>query len=116
MAKLTRWGVDFHMGILFGVLNQGLLIVFGAGLCLMIALGYRLWWIRRPAGPAVNPVQTLVQCWLMLNGKGRCAVLVVVGVLGMAMPVAGVSLLLFMMIDWLRWYKMSQNLLAQSAG
>ncbi|QLY59983.1 hypothetical protein HV211_05575 [Citrobacter freundii] len=37
------------------------------------------------------------------------------GVLGMAMPVAGVSLLLFMMIDWLRWYKMSQNLLAQSA-
>ncbi|WP_255432917.1 hypothetical protein [Citrobacter sp. TBCS-14] len=41
--------------------------------------------------------------------------LVVAGVLGMAMPVAGVSLLLFMMIDWLRWYKMSQNLLAQSA-
>lgn len=114
MAKLTRWGVDFHMGILFGVLNQGLLIVFGAGLCLMIVLGYRLWWIRRPAGPAVNPAQTLVQCWLMLNGKGRCAVLVVAGVLGMAMPVAGVSLLLFMMIDWLRWYKMSQNLLAQS--
>ncbi|QLZ58868.1 hypothetical protein HV079_06795 [Citrobacter freundii] len=50
---------------------------------------------------------------LAIRGKGRCAVLVVAGVL--AMPVAGVSLLLFMMIDWLRWYKMSQNLLAQSA-
>jgi uncharacterized iron-regulated membrane protein len=29
MAKLTRWGVDFHMGILFGLANQLLLIAFG---------------------------------------------------------------------------------------
>jgi hypothetical protein len=26
MAKLTRWGVDFHMGILFGLANHLLLI------------------------------------------------------------------------------------------
>ncbi len=33
MAKLTRWGVDFHMGVLFGLPNQLLLIVFGSALC-----------------------------------------------------------------------------------
>ena len=27
MAKLTRWGVDFHMGLLFGLVNQILLII-----------------------------------------------------------------------------------------
>lgn len=115
IAKLTRWGVDFHMGILFGQVNQWLLIIFGAGLCLMIVIGYRLWWIRRPARSAVNPAQTLVQCWLMLNGKGRFAVLAVAIVLGALMPVAGISLLFFIAIDWLRWFSASHTVLAQSA-
>lgn len=115
MAKLTRWGVDFHMGILFGLLNQWLLMVFGTGLCLMIVIGYRLWWIRRPARSAVNPAQTLIQCWLALNGKGRFTVLVVAIVLGIAMPVAGCSLLFFMIIDWLRWFSTSHTIVAQSA-
>jgi uncharacterized iron-regulated membrane protein len=30
MAKLTRWGVDFHMGILFGLANQLLLVGLAA--------------------------------------------------------------------------------------
>ena len=33
MAKLTRWGVDFHMGVLFGLVNQLLLVGFGCALC-----------------------------------------------------------------------------------
>ena len=33
MAKLTRWGVDFHMGILFGLVNQLLLVAFGGAVC-----------------------------------------------------------------------------------
>ncbi|MEK5764937.1 PepSY-associated TM helix domain-containing protein, partial [Acinetobacter junii] len=48
MAKLTRWGVDFHMGVLFGLVNQLLLVGFGCALCVTIGVGYRLWWIRRP--------------------------------------------------------------------
>ena len=56
MAKLTRWGVDFHMGILFGLVNQLLLIAFGTALCVMIVVGYRLWWIRRPARAAAGRV------------------------------------------------------------
>jgi uncharacterized iron-regulated membrane protein len=73
MAKLTRWGVDFHMGILFGLVNQLLLIAFGLALCVLIIWGYRMWWMRRPAQSAANPVQTLCQSWLALirMGKGR---------------------------------------------
>lgn len=103
MAKLTRWGVDFHMGILFGLLNQLLLIAFGLALCVAIVMGYRLWWIKRPAQAAASPLQTLSQSWLALSLAGRLTTLVMAILLGLALPVMGVSLLLFVVIDWLRW-------------
>ncbi|GJL43301.1 membrane protein [Enterobacter asburiae] len=103
MAKLTRWGVDFHMGLLFGLANQLLLIVFGLALCAMIVMGYRLWWIRRPAPARYNPLLTLTQSWCDLPKKGRVIALVTALLLGVGMPVLGVSLLLFIMVDVLRW-------------
>lgn len=100
MPKLTCWGGgDFHMGILFGVFNQGLSIAFGTALCLMIMLGYRQWWIREPSGKLGT------NAGAVLDGAQREREFMVpteVGVLGMAMPVAGVSLLVFRVIDWLR--------------
>lgn len=107
MAKLTRWGVDFHMGVLFGLPNQLVLIAFGLALCVMIVMGYRLWWLRRPAGASVNPVQTLVQSWLALPVVGRTGVSIVALLLALALPVLGVSLLLFLIVDVLRWRKAS---------
>jgi uncharacterized iron-regulated membrane protein len=103
MAKLTRWGVDFHMGLLFGVLNQLVLIAFGSALCVMIIVGYRLWWIRRPTPAKFNPMTTLTQSWCDLSPAGRIGVMVVAVLLGIAMPVLGGSLLLFIAIDVLRW-------------
>lgn len=103
MAKLTRWGIDFHMGVLFGLPNQLLLIAFGLALCAMIALGYRLWWLRRPAAAAQNPLQTLTRCWLALPAGGRAGTLAIAALLGMALPVMGVSLLIFLLVDVLRW-------------
>ncbi|MGP0926543.1 PepSY-associated TM helix domain-containing protein, partial [Serratia sp. CY81489] len=78
IAKLTRWGIDAHMGILFGLPNQLLLAAFGLGLCLMIALGYRMWWSRRPAAGAQHPVHTLVAAWLALSLPARAGTLPVV--------------------------------------
>ena len=48
-AKLTRWGVDLHIGILFGLVNQ-LILVFSAGLILLLLVfSYRAWWTyQRP--------------------------------------------------------------------
>jgi len=103
MAKLTRWGVDFHMGILFGLVNQLVLIAFGLALCVAIVMGYRLWWIKRPAQSGVNPLQTLFQSWLALPLIGRLGTLACAILLGLALPVMGVSLLAFVVIDWLRW-------------
>jgi uncharacterized iron-regulated membrane protein len=103
------------MGILLGLPNQLLLIGFGVGLCLMIVIGYRLWWIRRPASPSASPTQTLVQSWLMLSGWGRVGGGLLAIVLGLAMPVLGGSLLLFMLVDWLRWVYASRAVIAQSA-
>lgn len=114
MAKLTRWGVDFHMGILFGLPNQLLLIGFGAGLCVMIVIGYRLWWIRRPARSGDSPARTLIHSWLMLSGSAKTGVLLLCVAFGIAMPALGVSLLVFMLIDWLRWYNASRTTLSPS--
>lgn len=103
VAKLTRWGVDAHMGILFGLANQLILAAFGLGLCAMIALGYRMWWLRRPAAPSVNPSQTLVASWLALPHAWKAAVFAVALALGYCLPVMGVSLLMFMAVDIVRW-------------
>nr|WP_318385021.1 PepSY-associated TM helix domain-containing protein [uncultured Enterobacter sp.] len=103
MAKLTRWGVDLHMGVLFGLPNQLLLIAFGLALCVMILFGYRMWWLRRPAQANRSPVHTLVQAWLALPVAGRVAVLAIAALLALALPVLGVSLLLVLAADIVRW-------------
>lgn len=113
VAKLTRWGVDAHMGVLFGLPNQLLLAFFGFGLCAMIALGYRMWWLRRPALPVQNPAQTLLTAWLTLPRYAQGASLIVALALGMVLPVMGVSLLAFVALDLLRWRKAHRASLPQ---
>ena len=47
--KLTRLGINAHMGRLFGLVNQLLLAALALGLLCVIFWGYRMWWQRRPA-------------------------------------------------------------------
>lgn len=114
VAKLTRWGVDAHMGVLFGWPNQLLLALFGFGLCATIVLGYRMWWIRRPALPAQNPAQTLLVAWLAMPRYAQAASLIVALALGWALPVMGGSLLAFIAIDLLRWRKAQRAAIPQT--
>ncbi|WP_407654823.1 PepSY-associated TM helix domain-containing protein [Brenneria populi] len=103
-AKLTRWGVDAHMGVLFGLPNQILLAIFGLGLCATIIWGYRMWWIRRPAYQgAGNPVKTLTAALLKTRRAPRMLAIAVSVLLAVCLPVMGASLLLFMLIDLIRW-------------
>lgn len=113
VAKLTRWGVDAHMGVLFGLPNQLLLALFGFGLCAMIALGYRMWWIRRPALPVQNPAQTLFTAWLAMPRYAQGASLILALALGWALPVMGASLLVFIGLDLLRWRRAQRAALPQ---
>lgn len=108
LAKLTRWGVDAHMGVLFGLPNQLLLAAFGVGLCTLILLGYRLWWIRRPASAKANPAATLAEAWLALPGIWRGAVILVALGMGYALPLMGISLAGLLAIDILRWRRHRQ--------
>jgi uncharacterized iron-regulated membrane protein len=101
IAKLIRWGIDAHMGILFGVANQILMASVGLGLIGATLYGYRLWWQNRPA-PGALP-RTLTQSWLRLSLPVRAAVVLILAGLGWALPMAGISLLAFLLLDILRW-------------
>jgi uncharacterized iron-regulated membrane protein len=95
-AKLTRWAVDLHMGVMFGWPNQVALSIVGVGLLMMIVWGYRMWW-RHRSGFFVEPT-----IWGALGQAPWAArvLIVVVGVaLGWALPVLGASLALFAFFD-----------------
>ncbi|MCD1631220.1 PepSY-associated TM helix domain-containing protein [Marinobacter shengliensis] len=100
-AKLTRWGIDAHMGILFGLPNQLLVAACALGLCVLIVLGYRMWWLRRPARTAhtrPNPRRVFAE----LRKASPLALVTMAGIavaLGLFAPVMGVSLLVFLMVD-----------------
>jgi len=100
-AKLTRWGIDAHMGILFGLPNQLLVAASALGLCVIIVLGYRLWWLRRPTQSG-QASPTARRVWTELRQAPPMALaamaLVALG-LGWFAPVMGVSLLVFLVID-----------------
>ncbi|WP_455821126.1 PepSY-associated TM helix domain-containing protein [Pseudomonas cerasi] len=103
LAKLTRWGVDAHMGVLFGVVNQLVLALFGAGLCVMIVIGYRMWWLRRPQEGQVCPLDTLLGCWQMLSRSARFLLLAITLIMAVCLPVMGISLLVLLGVDVWRW-------------
>ena len=47
MAKLTRWGIDVHMGTLFGLVNQIMVGFMSVGICALVVTGYWMWIKRR---------------------------------------------------------------------
>jgi uncharacterized iron-regulated membrane protein len=48
LAKLSTLGIQAHMGLLFGPVNQLVLAAIAIGLLTAIFYGYRMWWQRRP--------------------------------------------------------------------
>ncbi|TWF54915.1 PepSY-associated TM helix domain-containing protein [Neorhizobium alkalisoli] len=100
VAKLIRWGIDTHMGVLFGVANQILMAAFGLGLMAMIMYGYRMWWLRRPV--AGGSPRTLGRAFSHLSTPVKMIVLVVAIALGLALPAMGISLVVFLLIDLMR--------------
>jgi uncharacterized iron-regulated membrane protein len=98
MAKLARWGIDAHMGVLFGVANQLVLVAFGVGMITLIVLGYRMWWQRRPTRGRNWRLVPRGQLRRVAWPVATVAVLLAV-VLGWFAPLLGVSLLAFLLVD-----------------
>jgi len=112
-AKLTRWGIDLHMGVLFGLPNQLVLIGFAASLATLICWGYAMWWQRRSA--ASREAQTLTSVFRRMGRRSQVTVVLVALAFGYALPVMGASLVLFVVVDWLRWRVGAHQEVAQTA-
>ena len=100
-AKFARWGIDSHMGLLFGVANQVILAVLALGIICIVIWGYRMWWLRRPGRGVAGPPGAGQR-------PGFTPVLIVglaaVGV-GLFLPVLGTTLVAFLAFDVLREHR-----------
>lgn len=97
MAKLARWGIDAHMGLLFGLPNQLLLAALALGLVSVIFWGYRMWWLRRPTrGFGRTPTRG---AWRRVPGKIMAPIVLGTAVIAYWVPLLGASLLLFLLVD-----------------
>jgi uncharacterized iron-regulated membrane protein len=96
-ATLARWGIDAHMGLLFGVANQVVLAALAAGLACMIVWGYVLWWRRGPGRrPGHVPADGVLRS---LPRPLLAGVLVVTVAIGVMIPLLGASLLVFLLLE-----------------
>ncbi|MBY0414220.1 MAG: PepSY domain-containing protein, partial [Bdellovibrionales bacterium] len=99
MAKLTRWGIDFHMGSLFGAINQIILMITTLGFLFLVVTGYYMWIKRKPWKLAKK--QTLFQELKLQRSEVISTILVFCIVLGYFLPLFFISLLLFMFLETL---------------
>ncbi|AOS64205.1 PepSY-associated TM helix domain-containing protein [Actinoalloteichus hymeniacidonis] len=100
-AKLARWGVDAHMGLLFGWVNQAVLVFLAVSLMAVIFWGYRMWWQRRPArgGGFVFGRPPTRGAWRRIPGRVLAPVILAGVFVAYFVPLLGASLLVFLLID-----------------
>jgi uncharacterized iron-regulated membrane protein len=101
LAKLTRFGIDGHMGVLFGLPNQLALAALMAALILLTVWGYRMWWLRRPTKErrlgAGRP--TPRGAWRKVPVTVLLPLAAVTALTGWFLPLLGLSLLAFLAFD-----------------
>jgi hypothetical protein len=97
LAQIRSLGIELHTGTLFGLANQILLAVFAVATIVLIAGGYRMWWKRSPYRGQLPPAP-LPALRQLPRPLGAVAVLVAVA-LGWYLPMFGVSLAAFVLVD-----------------
>lgn len=100
-AKLSRWGIDAHMGLLFGLVNQLLLLVVAGTIVAMVIWGYRMWWLRRPTRGHVLRFGRAARrgAWRELPIPALITLLVLAVGVGLFLPLFGISLAAFVVVD-----------------
>ncbi|MFJ3705366.1 MULTISPECIES: PepSY-associated TM helix domain-containing protein [unclassified Streptomyces] len=97
LAKLSRWGIDAHTGVLFGAVNQFVLIALCSGLILLIVLGYRMWWQRGRGSAFGRPLPR--GAWQKVPPHVLVPLMAAVAALGYFVPLLGIPLVAFLALD-----------------
>ncbi|BCM65579.1 putative integral membrane protein [Streptomyces sp. EAS-AB2608] len=97
LAKLTRWGIDLHSGVLFGLVNQIALALLALALIVLIVWGYRMWWQRGRGSAFGRPVPR--GAWAQVPPYLLVPALAAVAVLGWFVPLLGIPLAGFLAVD-----------------
>lgn len=100
LAKLARWGIDLHMGVLFGWVNQLALLLIAVGIGTIVVLGYAMWWKRRPTrggrpvgSPPARGALRAAPWW------GVLSVVAAGAIIGWWLPLVGYTLIAFIGLD-----------------
>ncbi len=98
VAKLARWGIDIHMGQMFGLANQIAMAAVALGIAALVVLGYRMWWTRSPyrGRPGAAPADGALAAapWWGLLAVGAIGVAI-----GLLLPLVGWTLVAFVVVD-----------------
>lgn len=97
LAKLSRWGIDAHTGVLFGLANQLALMALALSLILLILWGYRMWWQRGRDSAFGRPIPR--GAWQQVPPQILVPAMAAVAVLGYFMPLLGIPLVAFIVVD-----------------
>ncbi|MFV0525910.1 MAG: PepSY-associated TM helix domain-containing protein [Acidimicrobiales bacterium] len=103
--KLRTAAILFHQAELFGLPLRLFMTGLALAVAYLVLLGYRMWWRRRPMGGMGTPPP--VRHWLR---EAPVGVLVAAVVLGYLMPVLGLSLVVWLVLEagW-RWASSLRN-------
>ncbi|KOG34206.1 PepSY-associated TM helix domain-containing protein [Streptomyces resistomycificus] len=97
LAKLTRWGIDLHTGVLFGLVNQIALMLLALSLIVLIVLGYRMWWQRGRGSAFGRPIPR--GAWQQVPPQILLPCVAAIAVLGYFVPLLGIPLAAFIAVD-----------------
>ncbi|WP_329194740.1 MULTISPECIES: PepSY-associated TM helix domain-containing protein [unclassified Streptomyces] len=101
LAQLTRFGIDLHMGLTFGAVNQLALAALAVALMFLVFWGYRMWWLRRPTRQRAFSVGRAHPrgAWRKLPVTLLLPLAAVTAVVGWFVPMLGLSLCGFLAVD-----------------
>ncbi|TXL92790.1 PepSY domain-containing protein [Streptomyces sp. IB2014 016-6] len=101
LAQLTRIGIDAHMGLTFGVVNQLLLAALALSLILIIVWGYRMWWQRRPTQDRKLGVGKPMArgAWRKVPLSVLLPLIAAAALAGWFVPLLGITLVAFLVLD-----------------
>lgn len=101
LAKVTDWGIYFHLGMLFGPANVVFLAATALGLVVLTLLGYRMWWQRRPPRVIGRRPGPLPERGALRAVPWWATGVLLVGALvaGVYVPLFGYPLAIFVVVD-----------------